>query len=240
MLRTAFAQVIDAPFQSHAGDEDHRERDDQRLQRRQPRRRGHQQEPRERRADAVGQPERKEVVPPDQVHRQTAADGHGARNESGIEDEVHGAEQGEGEGDAADGAGGVTSQKNSEAALHIARAAAAMLKRTRVAVRDSRASPIDITRPSAPASNAPAAGPNRSAAAIVNVSDSDRLIGNPGMRTVAHPVIRVSSASTSHMRRERRGDKFRRRDASTTPPLAMTAARYAGRTTTSSSAASRN
>jgi hypothetical protein len=127
------------------------------------------------------------------------------------------------------GAGGVTSQKKSDAAAHIETAGAAMLKSRRVGVRMCRGRRIDITSPSAPDSSAPAAGPNRSAAAMVKVSDTDTLIGVPGMRAVAHPVISVSSASTIHVGGTGPIASWSADHAITIVPDVMTMARYAGR-----------
>ena len=128
------------------------------------------------------------------------------------------------------GAGGVTSQKNSDAASHIETAGALVLNESRVTVRDSRGRRRDITRPSAPASNAPAGGPYRSAAAIVNVSESETLNGAPGMRTVAHPVVSVNSARIAHVGGNGLTTSCTPDAASTIAPVVTTAARYTGRT----------
>ena len=123
------------------------------------------------------------------------------------------------------GAGGVTSRKKIDAAIHMAKAGAATLKRIRGAVRDPRASVIDMTRASPPASSAPAGGPNSRAAAIVNVSDRDRLMGNPGIRIVAHPVRKVISARRYHAGGNGSETSRIAENTRTVPPMTMTAPR---------------
>jgi hypothetical protein len=84
-----------------------------------------------------------------------------------------------------------------------------------------------MTRASPPASSAPAGGPNSSAAAIVKVSDRDRLMGNPGIRMVAHPVTSVSSARTNSIIGNGSASSRITENASTAPPAAMIVTRYA-------------
>jgi len=55
-----------------------------------------------------------------------------------------------------------------------------------------------ITRLSIATVTVPAAGPKSSAAAIVKLSEMEKLTEVPGMRSVADPLRTVSAASTYH------------------------------------------
>ena len=58
----------------------------------------------------------------------------------------------------------------------------------------------DSTRPSRAAVIAPADGPNSSAAAMLNVSEIEKLIGMAGMRSVAQPLATVRPTRINHSR----------------------------------------
>src|SRR5436190_18347506 len=88
--------------------------------------------------------------------------------------------------------------KKRRAASHIASASDVTLKATRAGVGVEILSRHELTKPSSATSVAPAAGPNSNAAMIVNVSESEKLIGKPGRRTVANAEAVVNPASTSH------------------------------------------
>ena len=56
----------------------------------------------------------------------------------------------------------------------------------------------DTTTPSSAAVMAPAEGPNSRADAMLKTSEIEKLIGMPGMRSVAQPLAMVSAMSTAH------------------------------------------
>ena len=58
----------------------------------------------------------------------------------------------------------------------------------------------DTTTPSRAAVMAPAEGPNSRAEAMLKTSEIEKLIGMPGMRSVAQPLAMVSAMSTAHSR----------------------------------------
>ena len=88
--------------------------------------------------------------------------------------------------------------KKTVAATHMGTVSVDMLKSTRETVRSSFAMRDDRTRPSSPAVIAPAAGPNMSAAAMLNVSEIEKLMGIAGMRSVAQLLPIVSATRISH------------------------------------------
>src|SRR2546422_9738603 len=86
------------------------------------------------------------------------------------------------------------------AASHMASAVAVALNTTRAHIRDLFVWTFlsDITSASSTTVTVPAAGPKRSAAAIVNVSENEKLTGTARIRNVDHPVTSVRSTSTTH------------------------------------------
>jgi len=90
------------------------------------------------------------------------------------------------------------SAKKTCAASHVAIVGAAMLNRTRSQVRWLLENREVSTRPSSAAHTAPADGPNRSDAAILKMSEIEKLIGIAGMRSIAQPLTTVSAARISH------------------------------------------
>ena len=73
-----------------------------------------------------------------------------------------------------------------------------MLNSTRSIERLVLAMRDDSTRPSSAAVMAPADGPNSSAAAMLKVSEIEKLIGIAGMRSVAQPLATVRATRMSH------------------------------------------
>ena len=76
-------------------------------------------------------------------------------------------------------------------------AGAAMLNRTGDAVRRELANQKDSTSPSKAAVIAPAAGPKSTAAAMLNVSEIEKLISIEGIRSMTQPVLTVRPARIS-------------------------------------------
>src|SRR5882762_4562676 len=115
----------------------------------------------------------------------------------------------------------------------MASAVAVALNTTRVHIRDLLKWTIrsDITSASSTTTTVPAAGPKSSAAAIVNVSEIEKLTWTVRIRSVDHPVTSVKATSTNH------GDPTGWRINSptetnrTTAPAAPTVQRKALRTT---------
>src|SRR3989442_3714179 len=89
------------------------------------------------------------------------------------------------------------SRKNAWAAAHIAKAGAVPLNSTRRAGMGRRARRIEMTRLSIATVTIPAAGPNSRAAAIVKLSEIEKLTGVPGNRSVADPLSTVRPTSTN-------------------------------------------
>ena len=88
--------------------------------------------------------------------------------------------------------------KKTCAATQSATVTAAMLNSTRSTERLLLSIRADSTRPSRAAVIAPADGPNSSVAAILNVSEIEKLMGMLGMRSVAHPLATVSPTRINH------------------------------------------
>src|SRR5204862_7454729 len=76
---------------------------------------------------------------------------------------------------------------------------------------------------------AAAAGPNSSAAMIANVSESEKLIGQPGRRTVANAGATANPASTSHNAPGGLAINFTADQNKTSEPDTTPAPRYARR-----------
>jgi hypothetical protein len=74
--------------------------------------------------------------------------------------------------------------KNTWLPTQVGTARHAMLNSTRCAVRCAGAIRNDMTSPSTAATEAPAAGLTASAAMMLNVSDSENVIGTAGTRSV--------------------------------------------------------
>jgi hypothetical protein len=88
-------------------------------------------------------------------------------------------------------------RKNACAAIHIASGGAVALNTTRRAGMGRRASRLEMTRQSIATVTVPAAGPNSSAAAMVKLSEIEKLTGVPGSRSVADPLSAVRPSSTN-------------------------------------------
>src|SRR5438445_421812 len=85
------------------------------------------------------------------------------------------------------------------AAIHIASGGAVALKRKRRnAYSREEASRREMTRLSNVTASVPAAGPNRTAAVIVKLSEIEKLASPVGRRKVAAPPSTVSARGTSH------------------------------------------
>jgi len=76
-------------------------------------------------------------------------------------------------------------------------AGAARLNRTRRTVRVELCMRNDSIRPSIPAVTAPAAGPITRAAAVLKVSETEKLIGIAGTGIASQPTMTVSARSTT-------------------------------------------
>ena len=90
------------------------------------------------------------------------------------------------------------SVKKTCAATQVAIVGAAMLKRIRLSVRWLCANRKVTTRPSKAAEIAPAAGPKRSAATMLKMSEIEKLIGIDGMVSIAQPLATVRPTRMSH------------------------------------------
>ena len=92
---------------------------------------------------------------------------------------------------------GPDTAKNACDATQMATAGAARLNSTRRAVRAELCMRNDSIRPSRAAVTAPAAGPMSRAAAVLNVSEIEKLIGMSGTRSASQPAVTVSTRSTT-------------------------------------------
>src|SRR4051812_30345958 len=86
------------------------------------------------------------------------------------------------------------SAKNVFAATHIDSAGTVALNSTRDHDRCSGRRRAEMARLSSATVMVPAAGPNSSAAAIVKVSEIEKLTGTTGIRSVAAPLVTVNAA----------------------------------------------
>src|SRR5262245_29069902 len=90
------------------------------------------------------------------------------------------------------------SAKNACAATHIEVAGTVALNSTLDQERCSGRRRAEMARLSSATVIVPAAGPNSSAAAIVKVSEIEKLTGTTGMRSVAAPLVTVKAARMNH------------------------------------------
>ena len=117
--------------------------------------------------------------------------------------------------------------KNSCAAIHMVRAGTVTLNRTRTGAgcRPPVARRSDITSASTATVTAPAAGPKSRAAAIVNVSEMEKLAGIARSRSVAQPDTPVNATSITHCGAIGLTERSISDQASTKLPARITAAR---------------
>src|SRR5206468_6333131 len=88
-------------------------------------------------------------------------------------------------------------KKNVWADSHIASGKLVTLKATRCSQRLDLSRRSDMTSASHTTTTVPASGPNSNAAAIVNVSEIEKVIGALRIRNVDHAVTAVRATSTS-------------------------------------------
>lgn len=72
------------------------------------------------------------------------------------------------------------------------------MNNTVVNVRCGRLSRIELISVSTKTQSAPAAGPKNNAAVMVSASEGEKLTGNPGKRTSAHPDTHVIARIAIH------------------------------------------
>src|SRR3954470_15023198 len=90
------------------------------------------------------------------------------------------------------------SAKKGFAATHIDSAGTVALNRTLDQERCSGRRRAEMARLSSATVIVPAAGPNSKAAAIVKVSEIEKLTGTTGIRRVAAPLVTVKAAKMNH------------------------------------------
>ena len=118
-------------------------------------------------------------------------------------------------------------RKNTWAAIHIATGGAVALNTTRRAGMGRRASRIEMTRQSMATVTVPAAGPNSIAAAMVKLSEMEKLTGVPGSRSVADPLSAVRARSTNQRSSTGAPERLQSEPTMMTLPTIAIAGRYA-------------